>query len=695
MSCFTTVSTVTASDNLDLTKHVNFTSGMILGVDDFTQEFGYLAGRDRWLARDAIGYGTISGLKVTVEEDAENGARVMVQPGVAITPRGQLVCVSSAQCAYLNQWLAANVEKLADWVESGATSPPTSPPESDKVRLYVTLCYRECQTDSVPIPGEPCRSEEELMSASRIKDDFSLELRFKAPKQPEEDRIKEFVAWLKSIEINEIGTPATLEEFVDAIRDTWLPPVTSPPVASPPLSSPPEGLIIHPDDVEEFMHEALRIWVTELRNVLSERKTGCSVEMTGANKIEDCVLLAELIVPLEQLSPGWKVSDAEDTEVNEDKRPFLLHLRMLQELLNFTFSKTFSLDDLSDVSVPAPNEGDLLIYRGGEWVAENVVYNLDDLGDVELPSPLVEGQVLTYRGGIWTAETIEMSLNDLSDVTLSSPVTNGQILVYNNGEWVSRNIPIPDHGVLSGLGDDDHQQYLLANGSRALTGNLLGGSKQIKNLAAGTANGDAVIFQQAIKQNDAAGGDLSGTYPNPTVASLQGNSISTNAPDVNDVLVWNGSEWTPQRQTATETRPFIILPLATITRIDNNTYEMWFNIDAPENLAEISDVKATDMQILDETDTAPNFFAQVRFRKPIRTNRNVFVVGLTLEPNQPEPDRMRFMFNTQTISVDYRSGKTPLVEYAVRNDIKFAGDYGENDDEKFATVFVRGTGLRG
>lgn len=695
MSCFTTVSTVTASDNLDLTKHVNFTSGMILGVDDFTQEFGYLAGRDRWLARDAIGYGTISGLKVIVEEDAENGARVLVQPGVAITPRGQLVCVSSAQCAFLNQWLAANVEKLPDWIESGATSPPTSPPESDKVRLYVTLCYRECQTDKVPIPGEPCRSEEELTAASRIKDDFSLELRFKAPSQPEEDKIREFVAWLKSIEINEIGTPATLEEFVEAIKDTWLAPVTSPPITSPPLSSPPEGLIIHPDDVEEFMHEALRIWVTELRNVLSERKTGCSVEMTGANKVEDCVLLAELIVPLEQLSPGWKVSDAEDTEVNEDKRPFLLHLRMLQELLNFTFSKTFSLDDLSDVSVPAPNEGDLLVYRGGEWVAENVVYNLDDLGDVVLPSPLVEGQILTYRGGVWVAETLEMSLADLSDVTLSSPVTNGQILVYNNGEWVSRNIPIPDHGALSGLGDDDHQQYLLANGSRALTGNLLGGSRQIKNLAAGTANGDAVIFQQAIKQNDAAGGDLSGTYPNPRVVALQGKKVSESDPNPDDVLIWDGDQWTPQRQTATAARPFIILPLATITRVDSRTYEVWFNIDAPGNLAEIPDLSVANMQILDETDTAPNFFTRIRFGKPTRMIRNVFIVSLTLEANQLEPDRMRFMFDTTTISVDYRGVKMPLAQYADDNDIKFAGDYGANVDEKFATVFVRGTGLRG
>ena len=49
----------------DPTKHVNYVKGMVLGVDDFTQEFEYLSGRDQWLARDLIGYGTVAGLKVS------------------------------------------------------------------------------------------------------------------------------------------------------------------------------------------------------------------------------------------------------------------------------------------------------------------------------------------------------------------------------------------------------------------------------------------------------------------------------------------------------------------------------------------------------------------------------------------------------------------------------------------------------
>ncbi len=65
-----------------------------------------------------------------------------------------------------------------------------------------------------------------------------------------------------------------------------------------------------------------------------------------------------------------------------------------------------------------------------------------------------------------------------------------------------------DHGLLSGLGDDDHPEY--------------------------------------IREDEAAGGDLTGTYPNPTVAKLQGHGVSAAAPSSGEVLMWNGSAWGPQ-----------------------------------------------------------------------------------------------------------------------------------------------------
>lgn len=42
-----------------------------------------------------------------------------------------------------------------------------------------------------------------------------------------------------------------------------------------------------------------------------------------------------------------------------------------------------------------------------------------------------------------------------------------------------------------------------------------------------------------------AGGDLSGTYPDPRVIKLQARNVSGAAPNISEVLTWDGSQWTP------------------------------------------------------------------------------------------------------------------------------------------------------
>jgi len=53
-----------------------------------------------------------------------------------------------------------------------------------------------------------------------------------------------------------------------------------------------------------------------------------------------------------------------------------------------------------------------------------------------------------------------------------------------------------DHGSLSGLGDDDHTQYLLVSGTRAMTGALDMGTFKVTNMADGTADTDGVTVRQ-------------------------------------------------------------------------------------------------------------------------------------------------------------------------------------------------------
>nr|MBP6731301.1 collagen-like protein [Chitinophagales bacterium] len=42
-----------------------------------------------------------------------------------------------------------------------------------------------------------------------------------------------------------------------------------------------------------------------------------------------------------------------------------------------------------------------------------------------------------------------------------------------------------------------------------------------------------------------AGGDLAGTYPNPSVIALQGNPLNAATPQAGNVLMWNGTAWIP------------------------------------------------------------------------------------------------------------------------------------------------------
>ncbi len=330
-----TFATVSATPVLppDPTKHVNYTLGMLLGVDDFRQEFAYLSARLRWLARDSIGYGTLHGLSVSMQTDAR-GPRVMVGAGSALLPSGQLVCVKPAQCAYLNDWLAAHLSDLLPAV----ASPP------GVLRLYLTLCYRECPTDKVPIPGEPCRSEDDLTADSRLVDDFILDFHLEPPRQLEEEGIQEFSAWLDSIiDIQANAPTVNLSAWEAAVRAAL--PTTEFVRANGlalPFGSPLNILQVSPAQLGEVLRVALRLWVTLIRPLVRDgcqtQSTGCDCDgsshtATAGSAMADHLLLARLDVPLINVGPGinLRVDDTQTVLVDESERPLLASTRLLQE----------------------------------------------------------------------------------------------------------------------------------------------------------------------------------------------------------------------------------------------------------------------------------------------------------------------------------------------------------------------------
>ena len=452
------------SASLDPTKHVNYNLGMVLGVDDFTQEFTYLAGRDQWLARDLLGYGTVCGLNVTIE--LKNGRpEVAVSPGVALTPQGQLVMVSRSQCALLNEWLNLHKREVLD--RQG--SPPLNP-----LVLYVVLGYHDCPTDPVPIPGEPCRSEDNLMASSRLTDDFTLELRFVSPDQREENAIRDFVKWLEQVEITSVGPFPDLADFLAALRDATRI-LQSPPSSplSPPdfmYNSPPASLKIPADQACDYLRAAMRLWTTELRPLWQGKGPGKPPDETS-------ILLAELQLPLAQTNDTWTIADPSLIVVEQRDRPFLIHLRMLQEWLecgrfgsvadlngdvkgSITNTIVTAIQNLPVNFTVRPTEDQILTFKGGQWVAANPpapslpTLNGDVIGNltsnsldklqtkpISASSPAA-GQVLTFDGTQWqpaTPATVSGNFVDHTAITYSI-VAAGRVQgdgsvtapVYNN-----------------------------------------------------------------------------------------------------------------------------------------------------------------------------------------------------------------------------------------------------------------------
>jgi len=209
------------------------------------------------------------------------------------------------------------------------------------------LGYRDCTTDAVPIPGEPCRSEDDLTAASRMKDWFRLELRLDPPSQLEEDAVRDFVAWLRQVPVVS-GGGSDLSTLLAAIRAAAHATLESPPnLDSPPAGpidmlagSPPVGLTIGEADVHDHMVAAIRLWVTELRPLLRRRTLGadCGCEASGADDGDPSILLSEVVLPIVEVSAGHlevRGSGQPNAaiEVHDEERPYLAHLRMLQELL--------------------------------------------------------------------------------------------------------------------------------------------------------------------------------------------------------------------------------------------------------------------------------------------------------------------------------------------------------------------------
>lgn len=320
-SPFTAVATASAADP---GRHVNFVPGMVLGADDYRQEFAYHSARDKWIVRDFLGYGTLSGLAVSVEDDGLNGPRVRVTAGAAAAPSGELICVGREQCGSLNAWLARDEIKekirlmLAD-------------PNEDHIslNLYLTLCYVDCAVAEVPIPGEPCRSDENLMAPSRIADDYSINFAFDAPPMTEVEAIPALDTFLAQLGTDN-GKTNDAAGLAEALRiaeiQLQLAVGIYPPDAAEPAAGDIAPLLINPDMGIRFRTALKTLWVTKIRPRVAAQR--CNAASVPAN---DCVLLAQLWFPIVRTDETWSVDgDFSVVALDDSSRPVLLSAGVAQ-----------------------------------------------------------------------------------------------------------------------------------------------------------------------------------------------------------------------------------------------------------------------------------------------------------------------------------------------------------------------------
>ncbi len=185
--------------------------------------------------------------------------------------------------------------------------------------------------------------------------------------------------------------------------------------------------------------------------------------------------------------------------------------------------------DLAILKPPDAELGDIMVYDGSDWVRLPVsgtagsVLTSNGVGaqptyQVSLADgyhtveddgvAITQRNTLNFVGDTFTVADVSsktrVTANDFSATTRGVvPASGGGTTNFlrADGTWASAGVS--DHGALSGLGDDDHTQYLLVDGTRATTGAFTVGGAGTLILAEGVAPSNTAGFGKIyVKSSD-------------------------------------------------------------------------------------------------------------------------------------------------------------------------------------------------
>lgn len=313
-----------ANGALSPDQRVNYEFGLVLGVDDFRQEQLYHLEKHYQHNRSLHGYGTVHGLEVTADRPADSSDEMLitVQPGLGIDQFGRPIVIPDEQCARLGAWYARQVQD------------GKAPPGGGTLRAYVVVGYDECLDALVPIPGQPCSSSEATQAPSRIRDAFTLELRWEAPRMAAWDAVRAFADLLGAVRFVPGLLPehSSEPEITDLVRDLVAPPAIDPCTQGAGVlpGSPPTVLRLPLENAREALDRIFAVWATEVRPHIQHQAS--LLDPGSDTEVEAGILLACVdFDPAPAFDPAApKIADA---IVSDGGRPVLLHTQLIQELL--------------------------------------------------------------------------------------------------------------------------------------------------------------------------------------------------------------------------------------------------------------------------------------------------------------------------------------------------------------------------
>jgi hypothetical protein len=188
-----------ATDDLTLNpplapSRVFYSTGRMLGVEDFQADQDYHRGRLARALLQLYGSGTVSGLLVQTDGNANPLAlEIQVTPGMAIDRVGRILEVPRLICIVLNDWLNSQVQAWQQQQSPVAGQPSIADPNDaihDGKNLWVDVfaTFVPCTRGLTPcFASQDDYDATDAFSANRLLDSFAMQLVLRtdaAPRTP-------------------------------------------------------------------------------------------------------------------------------------------------------------------------------------------------------------------------------------------------------------------------------------------------------------------------------------------------------------------------------------------------------------------------------------------------------------------------------------------------------------------------------